>query len=369
MASIQILRFIAAALVVIHHLSFKLNTPSYPGHFLQLGASGVDMFFIISGFIMMLISTRENEPVNFIKKRVKRIYPMYWLYTSLAIFILLIAPELIKPSEGKDGITVLGSLTLIPFYNQEFALKVGWSLTYEMFFYLIFATSLFLKRNIAITSSLIIIAFYTTSLFTNFFLIDYLGRSIALEFILGIIAYKLYINQKLKNNFILISILSLASFVFLIFTEINNSTLDPAAPDRRFAMWGIPMFFIFVWFISLEESIKSFKIHKALSTLGDASFSIYLSHLFVVSACVAVFKKLPILHGINFYVATLIIATISIAFGYLSYRFIEKPKLLERIFPIVKLAFKKNIRHNTWSVLNSYLTDGEKYINVTRHLF
>ncbi|MCB8477978.1 hypothetical protein KGG49_24225, partial [Klebsiella aerogenes] len=118
-------------------------------------------------------------------------------------------------------------------------------------------------------------------------------------------------------------------------------TLDPAAPDRRFAMWGIPMFFIFVWFISLEESIKSFKIHKALSTLGDASFSIYLSHLFVVSACVAVFKKLPILHGINFYVATLIIATISIAFGYLSYRFIEKPKLLERIFPIVKLAFKK----------------------------
>lgn len=141
--SLQILRGVAALLVVGFHARPVMDIPadSWLDSLFSMGYAGVNLFFIISGFIMCYTTDSRTKPLKFIGRRLVRIAPLYWLLllfhkglrsltdpqTYLSMFFIPLSPQ--SPP-------FLGYATWM----------VGWTLNYEMFFYLVFFLSLFFGK-------------------------------------------------------------------------------------------------------------------------------------------------------------------------------------------------------------------------------
>ena len=153
--SLQALRFIAAALVVVSHIRTEVGLTPF-------GSSGVDIFFVISGFIIYYV-TRDGAP-QFFTRRLIRIVPLYWLGTLALAAIALKAPGMLNHT-SLDADKLLGSLFFIPVWNESVQyhlplLTLGWSLNYEILFYLVF----FIALKISHQHRLIITSFLLVSL-------------------------------------------------------------------------------------------------------------------------------------------------------------------------------------------------------------
>ena len=139
--SINILRFIAASFVLLSHIENKV----YQYNILSLEwyrfrGPGVDIFFVMSGFIICLTTARKDiTPIKFLKGRMQRILPLYWFFTTLALFIFLYNPALVNKTGGYTN--VIASYFLIP-GEHKFLVHNGWTLSYDVYFYIIFALSL-----------------------------------------------------------------------------------------------------------------------------------------------------------------------------------------------------------------------------------
>lgn len=153
--TIQALRFIAAFAVVVLHSSFYAveRLGSNLGVY-AIGANGVRLFFVISGFVMIVSSIglldRERGWSTFALKRIVRIVPMYWLITSIKLAALLLVPAVVLHAKLDWGY-VAKSYFFIPAMNADGQLYpllgVGWTLVFEMFFYFLFMVALFLRRS------------------------------------------------------------------------------------------------------------------------------------------------------------------------------------------------------------------------------
>ena len=146
--ALQILRAVAAVAVVLVHAGIDL---SYFGHtnvtWTTRGNAGVDLFFVVSGFVMVYIASpqfgKREAPVQFFVRRLIRIVPLYWLLTTGYIvaksypLAYIAASYLFIPAARPNGV-------LQPVILQ------GWTLTYEMFFYLLFAIAILLRRRAAV---------------------------------------------------------------------------------------------------------------------------------------------------------------------------------------------------------------------------
>ena len=152
--SLQALRFIAAALVVISHIRNEVGLTPF-------GSSGVDIFFVISGFIIYYV-TRDGAP-QFFTRRLIRIVPLYWLGTLALAAIALKAPGMLKHT-SLDASRLLGSLFFIPVWNESIQyhmplLTLGWSLNYEILFYLVFFIALKIShQHRLLISSLLLVS-------------------------------------------------------------------------------------------------------------------------------------------------------------------------------------------------------------------
>ncbi|MGX8939353.1 acyltransferase family protein [Symbiopectobacterium sp. Eva_TO] len=292
MISVQVLRAIAAMLVVIVHTTLKAQSLGMSENVFNLGHSGVDLFFIISGFIMMLISSRETNFKIFMIKRFNRLIPFYYIITTAALVIYLINPSMIKGNQ--DGISIINSYLLVPAENKSFLLSVGWTLSYEMFFYIVFASFLFIKAEIKglfVASAISIIVIYGHSVNSILF------SPILIEFCLGILCYYIYryaLPNINKNHKVIIScIFMILGFLFLLIRENAITGLF----TNRVIELAIPMSFIFMSFIIMEDKINEIKNRKiiiAMKSIGDASYSLYLTHLFVIGLSSKIFMMLGV---------------------------------------------------------------------------
>ncbi|MDF0543609.1 acyltransferase [Sphingobium sp. H39-3-25] len=152
--TVQALRAIAAWLVIVTHGALRVSEFAPLGlpmrAFDLLGALGVTMFFTLSGFIMVHISRHgfgePGAPAAFLRRRIIRVVPLYWIMTALAAAMIL------KNAEPLGTTQLLTSLLFIPYLDSgpfiRPVLGVGWTLNYEMFFYLLFAASLFFRRGL-----------------------------------------------------------------------------------------------------------------------------------------------------------------------------------------------------------------------------
>ena len=210
--SIQVLRFFAAFSVMMVHL------PVF-----EFGIWGVDIFFVISGFIMMYVT--ENNEKFFLLKRIFRIVPLYWILT-LGVFVLAIfIPEVLNNTTANTA-HLIKSLFFIPFDKNGTGhfpiLFLGWTLNFEVIFYFLFSLSLvFFKENRMIACSIFIIIFlvFNKVFSEKNFIFETYANDIFIEFIFGMILftiwkrYKNKISTNLTNHFICLTILLVSIFI------------------------------------------------------------------------------------------------------------------------------------------------------------
>ncbi len=295
--SIQILRFVAAAMVVCLHAN-----PS-----LHVGAAGVDIFFVISGFIIANIAT-SKEPGQFLADRVRRVYPIY-LLSSIPYAWFVIA------AHGVDWQRLAATATLWPVYGDYVSpyLRQGWSLCFEMLFYS--ATALVLWRPALLK---IVVAIYAAALAlafaTGWPLFQFIGNPIILEFGMGVLIARLPRSSK-ANGAAAITVgvlLLIASVPSSGHRFLMESLVDLSAPERSI-VWGVPAALIVFGAIQLEGSLRG-RVSRFFAYLGDASYSTYLIHVFALAAFSAILWW-PL-------------ATIAaIGVGVIQYRYVEQPLL------------------------------------------
>ncbi|WP_257226117.1 acyltransferase [Acinetobacter sp. YH16038] len=320
--SVQFLRGIAALMVVISHTSFKgqqYNVDTLQWY--HIGGSGVDLFFIISGFIMCY--TTYNKKVNFLnfmRNRFIRIIPLYWVLSFFALIVFLISPNLINSSGGETGI--FESFFLIP-NGSKFLINNGWTLSYEFYYYFIFSFFLiFLLKDLY--KYLFIILYFSVVVAIGLILqpksefLMFLTHNLLLEFALGVLAFIIIKNTSLSRLMSIFMILVGASLL-----AYQNFYKLPDFITLRSLKIGLPMFFIFVGCVALEDLITETKslILRFFNHLGDSSYSLYLIHPFTLSPVAMVLNKLNIL---NPYLFSSILITSSILAGSITYLVLEK---------------------------------------------
>ena len=325
--NIQALRALAAMMVVILH-SYGLGMNA--GHDLAFlagadpwGNAGVDLFFVISGFIMVHIYTaRPHSPGRFLANRVARIVPLYWLVIGL--FALAISRGAMAPVEAGPGQPWTSFLFVSqPVSGSVPLLFVGWTLEYEMFFYLCFAMAIAVAERTRIDLILAL-----SGLVGGSILLLGVG-SIALEFLFGALLARLLPLCKLtaKGG----AALTLGGAVLLAL-----GYGQPAAYEHRVLCFGIPAAMIVAGAVVLPQ-----RAGKVAVLLGDASYSLYLIHLFVLAA---IFAIVPAESG---WMAVLLALMAAQFYAVALHRLVERPLTtlvrwsfhrLARSRPVVTLA-------------------------------
>ncbi len=247
--NIQILRAFAALNVVAYHIiATSKNYDNEVIFFILLegwGACGVDIFFVISGFVMVYAQTlNPKSAIIFLKNRIIRIVPIYWLLTIFIFFLSIIIPTLFNSNDVSIN-HLLTSMTFssLLVQNQTPLLYLGWTLEYEMIFYCIFMLGIILNRSLTISNIIITLFIISIIIVSNY------NHLIMIEFIFGIFCAQLYLNsEKSKYGliFLIFGILLLSSSLLLDFENINLA-------QSRVIIWGIPSLLIVYGLINLEQ--------------------------------------------------------------------------------------------------------------------
>ena len=316
--SVQYMRAIAALLVVLHHsiekgVQYNMISKSW---FDIGGELGVNLFFIISGYIMCHATyNKKIDFKKFLKARFIRILPLYWVLTTVVLVIYFISPELINSSGGTTS--VIDSYFLIPSGNS-YLVQNGWTLSYEFYFYFIFALGLSAVAYMKYLIPIIIIALLVLiGVFVQFDtpILKFLTNQILLEFLLGIVIFIVF--QKCSINKA-ISVLLIISAVALAYWSaqgmVNIYVFSYVVP----LLFFIGMIGLESSFVNLQQSIPS----KLLEGLGNSSYSLYLIHPFAL----VVVSKILFLFGAllpsSLFLLLLIVA--SLVAGHLCYLLLEK---------------------------------------------
>ncbi|HBQ1986757.1 acyltransferase family protein [Klebsiella pneumoniae] len=297
---IQWLRAIAAILVVITHFTGKAYSVKLLDHEFSSGAIGVDIFFIISGFIMMYVSDLKKQyPIKFILNRFIRILPVHYFFLFILIIIFLIKPDVINSSVSKTY--VWESFLLVPALRNdaEYLNPVIWTLCYEMMFYLIFCVSLNLKNltTSAIATTLVISAIVFSGFFykgDNIY-ISAATDSISLEFCYGMLLYVFYKKGFLTFHWLLPLMLSI--ILYFVLKQFDF---------YRFIKLGIPSALIFISFLNMKNSKITF-----LNFLGRISYEIYICHIMVISASYLILFRLGVFNIFAYATLTSVLILIS----------------------------------------------------------
>ena len=322
--NLQALRAIAALLVVCVHLDILLGSLGLK----TFGAGGVDLFFVISGFVM--VHTTKNSPpgaMEFMTNRIARIVPIYWLMTFGVFALALAAPSLLQSTRA-DPVELVKSLLFIPFEKPngrtEPTLFVGWTLNYEMFFYGLFALGLAFRRYLL---GIYAVAWFLVALVGVGVLDKSLGAVPAfytspkmLEFVFGM-AIGLYIDRAPKSAPQAMQHLMLAAVGFCLPTIVIAPLLWPDVPSV--ITCGLPATVVVSGAILLERWGVKLE-NPSVMALGDASYVIYLSHPFVTQIGQAVGRKLETTGLASITLIVLTYAAVMLV-GLVLHRWIEKP--------------------------------------------
>ena len=336
---LQILRAVAALLVVVDHSILNLIekaglSPELTPWASALGNIGVQIFFAISGFIMAY-TTRNlfgaGQSLNFLLRRVFRIVPIYWLVTSIYVIRLWLGGDHFSVEE------FVTSYLFIPFLDEEGKFRplygVGWTLNYEMLFYLVFAVCLALPRRIGIflifltLSSLVAAGFVVKFDPVIFPVLAFYTNPIVLCFLGGVVAYFLSPYFYQLNFASAVSVLLAVGFVSIYSFAKGLIWLEPAV--TLLASSVAILVFSRMLFHKWEGRLL------VLGTaLGDASFSIYLTHSFLLGPASSFWGWLDLPNDTTFvFVGAMLVG--SSALGWITYRAVEQPimKALRPLLP------------------------------------
>jgi exopolysaccharide production protein ExoZ len=286
---IQILRALAAIAVVFSHFNFDLSRTvgiqtALPD--LHYGDAGVDLFFVISGFVMVYATepyfARAGGSSTFFIHRLIRIVPIYWLVTLVYMLMALVVPVFGK---NYSAGSVAASFFFIPYLRPENVIQPivgqGWTLNYEMFFYVIFAFAVVATRRTAVivATSVLMIAVIAGMVFAPLpMVIAFWSDSIILEFAFGMLIANAYRENVRLPKWAGASLIIAGALLFFFM-----SPRGPADPALRVVSWGIPAALVMAGATLAPFRPTSWPSY-ALAEAGDASYALYLTHSFPIRA-------------------------------------------------------------------------------------
>jgi len=335
--SIQALRGLAVMAVVVIHIQLyyasKLQRPDFLPQF-NIGAASVDVFFVISGFIMVYATERlfgqaGAMPVYFLR-RIARIVPMYWIATTIMVAYLITHYGSIAASAGGAGISyVICSYLFIPYGrpggNGIPIHGIGWTLIYEVFFYTAFGLLVMWPRRAAVVATT---AFLALIVLIGQLLpwlpnpIGFWTHPIIIEFAFGMAIALAYRNGvRLPQPLVYTLVAAGVAVLFWSWRQEHFFDIDSGA---RVFVWGLPAVAIVGGFALAEKPVPRNLFWRTFGFLGDASYSLYLFHTLGLGAPAILFGRyinfalLPWVH-LGFILAATIVP------GLLIYLFVEKP--------------------------------------------
>ncbi|MDH6233860.1 exopolysaccharide production protein ExoZ [Mesorhizobium soli] len=330
--SVQYLRACAAILVLVTHaFSYQIGDGN---PFVGLsGRSGVILFFVISGFIMVYISGAASFSAStFLKRRAIRIVPLYWLFTSFAALLAALAPSLFKNTVFTWP-HFLQSLLFIVHEAPETGsasplLSLGWTLNSEAYFYVVFAILAFLSA----TSRLVLLtAFFVATWLAGLLIAPtdpvlqfYLSTS-PLAFAAGTWIGWLSLNGDFtadRWHIWALGLVAASGAALALALVYNNTGLISQIRFGGQVAWAAALLLLG---LVLETKLKRWSL---LEQLGDASYAVYLSHIFVIGAVTYLAKRII---GTGGAMTVMLIAAVSIVAacvaGIIIHKMIEKPLL------------------------------------------
>ena len=334
--NLQILRLVAASMVLFGHLNHEvLQKPALSAGFVPFQPiwwhCGVDIFFVVSGFIMALITRdcfgRPGEGARFFRARIIRLAPMYWLFTTLTLLTMVLVPSEMR-HHSTDWKQVLGSYMFVPLtLNADGAPRpvmiLGWTLNYEMLFYVIFALAMRLDRRwglIAVNAVLLTLAGVGLMLPLPLPFKAWCDP-IVLEFLLGIWLQGLW---RRTGSLPAWAGLALVALGYLAMAAFMAGGIANHYDAYRLIWGGLPAALIAAGVLLLRDRPNPGPLKRLCMRGGDSSYALYLSHPFVLSAVALVCAKVG-LGNAQLYIA--LAATACVGFSVVFHLKCEKPLL------------------------------------------
>jgi exopolysaccharide production protein ExoZ len=288
--SLQALRGVAALLVLLFHFTITLESLAkinFLNGVFRFGNSGVEIFFVLSGFIISFTSHSlidSGKVREYLLKRTTRVYPIYWVVVAL-----FLVPAFFLSLHGTyefSGSNLLATLLLLP--NHQMINGVSWSLSYELYFYLLFAVLIVSRHFRWVMLVILIICLLRflglmengTDSFGNFVFSQYV-----LLFFLGVGVFYLIRYEKLRPS-ARISLFGIAasSLAYFMFSQLFHGTYSATM------FYGL-MTALFIYFCIHFEGSKRMQIPAVLVLIGDASYVLYLFHLPVLNVLMKAIAK------------------------------------------------------------------------------
>ena len=335
-------------MVVLYHTSgnWSIITTGTPHFVWWAGRAGVDIFFVISGFVMAITTIGKGEGAaaagKFLERRLLRFIPLYWVATSLVLLRELISPmHNTGPHPNVTLIYVVCSYFLIPHFNgmdsSHPLLDVGWTLSFELLFYFCFAAALGLRRAVApflsILLTIIVIAGYFRQ--PSWPAIFDLASPLLLEFLAGV-----WIARAVQTRKTLSPQLSAALGAVGLLVLVAASFLQPI--HYVLIAEGFAAVLIVNAAIILEPTLKR-HLPRPLLLVGDASYSLYLTHQPLLILCFFLLKRFHLVAAgrtslLSLAISLVLCLAFAISAGIYAYVIVEKPvtKWVRRLFNLRK---------------------------------
>ena len=325
--TLQAGRALAAIAVAAFHLSLGMGLARYGGQevfreYTNLGNRGVDFFFVLSGFIISYAHVGDiGKPEtwkHYIHRRFIRLFPIYWLYTALFVLVLALlgGTDAKMPTTLWDWVT---ALSLIRFTDGSPPLEVAWTLFHELAFYIVFST-LILNRRAGLVALGLFMAFTI-----SFFHYQGADRPTALNvysaaynfhFLLGMGAFWLY--RRGGRGIAEFTLGLFISTVALSTTSLPNQ-LSPLFLALGFAL-------VLAGATKLELS-GDLRIPQFLGLIGDASYTIYLTHVSLQGVLLKIAMKTHLHQAIGSGATFIVVLLGTILLGCFLYLTLEQPLL------------------------------------------
>ncbi len=328
---LQVLRGLAALMIVFLHLGVAEARYGSDGYqFLEgfrVGAAGVDIFFVISGFVMMLVVQNKNpRPVLFLKNRLSRIYPNYWIYFLIVVLVWMIRPGWVNSSMSGTP-DFLSSFLLFPSAGPP-VVSVAWTLEFEIFFYLVFTLFLWISREhlapllIGTFGVLVILGviYQPESL-----LLERITHPLLIEFSAGVLLGRVMMLRQVSGLWLTIPV-SVVIFIFYQMGFELTQLISVADHLERLVNFGMPAILLVLGIVALDMKYDVPYPNIAIK-LGDASYTLYLAHILVISASGKLYQSLDFNESFSNLIFIMGMLVLCVYSALMAYQHIERPLL------------------------------------------
>ncbi|HTH16335.1 MAG TPA: acyltransferase [Magnetospirillum sp.] len=334
---LQACRGIAALLVLLYHDALSYHPISAglydfatqvrltgPTPF-DFGHAGVDFFFVLSGFIILWVHQgdigRRERIAPYARRRFMRVYPTYWLVLAMLLGVYAVRPDM-GGQHAHDLAVIVKSFFLWP--QPPYPIVTAtWTLSHELLFYVLFAIILFHPRLGAAVflAWLGLIAWVNITEPANFPL-AFLGRQQNLEFFMGMAVAWIVRHRSVPLPWCF-AVAGAGLFIACGLTEAYTSL-----PVGRFEAlgYGATSALLVLGVVGLEQAGR-LRVAPILSILGDASYSIYLTHMALLAVLARTFRALALPEPLAGWPAFVLMAVLATSGGVLFHLMVERPIL------------------------------------------